>query len=329
MNSHRVGLRLFGIVAVAGIALGAAGCGSEPKEPLRIGVNVWPPFELLYLAREKGFFQEEGVAVDLVDFSSYTGILRSYHQGNIDGFLGTLNEVLLTENFQDLPAVILAADYSFGADALVARDGVTDLPHLRGKRIAFEESALGSYMLGRVLETAGLAQADVVAVNRLPEEGEEDFRRGAVDAVLTYEPGVGRLLRQAGARVLFSSRDIPGEIVDVLALRRSVLEGRADEARRILRVWFRALTYMNDHPQEAAALMARREGVAVEDFLQGLRGAHVPDLKENRQLMGTSQAPGPLFQTADRMGRFLVQRGLAKKAASGAEVLHPEILGGL
>ena len=330
MRWNRVGARASGGALLLGaLLLALAACGSEPKEPLRIGVNVWPPFELLYLAREKGFFQQEGVEVDLVDFSSYTGILRSYHQGNIDGFLGTLNEVLLTENFQDLPAIILAADYSFGADALVVRDGITDLSHLRGRKIAFEESALGSYVLGRVLETAGLSGSDVVTINRLPEEGEEDFRRGQVDAVITYEPSVGRLLRESGARVLFSSRDIPGEIVDVMALRHSVLQGRTDEARRILRAWFRALAYMNDHPDEAAALMARREGVAVADFLQGLRGAHIPDLQENRHLMGTSQQPGPLYQTADRMARFLVQRGLAKKAASGSQVLHPEVLGSL
>src|SRR5882724_6584150 len=161
----KASLLLGAIVAVLLAPL--PGCLSRPTEPLRIGVNDWPPFELMYLARARGYFNVENVDVDLVEFSSYTGILRAYHQGNIDGFLATLNEVLLTENFQDLPAVILAADYSFGADALVARDGITDLAHLRGRKIAFEESALGSYVLGRVLETAGLVASDVVTINRL------------------------------------------------------------------------------------------------------------------------------------------------------------------
>lgn len=333
MKKGRFIPRTLAVVALAGAALLAVvDCSSfvqEPKESLRIGINVWPPFELMFLAREKGFFKDEGVEVDLVDFSSYTGILRSYHQGNIDGFFGTLNEILLTENFQDLPAAVLVSDYSFGADAMVARDGITDLAHLRGRRIAFEESALGSYMLQRALETAGLSDADVTAVNRLPDEVEEDFRAGKVDAAVTYEPGVGKLLREPGARVLFSSRDIPGEIVDVLAMRRSVMEARGEEMRRVLKAWFRALAYMNEHPDDAAAIMARREGVPVHDFLQGLRGAHVPDLRENRQLMGSATAPGPLYQTADKLGRFLVQRRLAKRTASGADILHPEIVGSL
>ena len=190
----KVSLRLAAIVAVLLAPL--PGCLNRPNEPLRIGVNDWPPFELMYLARARGYFDIENVEVDLVDFSSYTGILRAYHQGDIDGFLATLNEVQIADNNQDLPAVILVVDYSFGGDALVVRHGITDLRGLRGRRIAFEESALGSYELERVLEIGGLRSQDILAVNRLPEEAEKDFRGGTVDGVITYEPGLGRLLRR-------------------------------------------------------------------------------------------------------------------------------------
>jgi NitT/TauT family transport system substrate-binding protein len=307
----------------------SAGCAGSPPEPIRIGVNSWPPFELLYLAREKGFFRDERVAVDLVDFSSYNGILRSYHQGNLDAFLATLNETLIVENFQDLPAAVLVADYSYGGDALVARDGIGDPVDLRGQRIAFEESALGSYMLERALLAGGLSTADVTAVNRLPEEGEQDFLKGAVDAVVTYEPALGRLLRIRGARAVYSSRDMPGEIVDVLVLRRAVLERRAEEARRILRAWFRAVDYFHAHPDESAALMAKRIHVAPEDLLAGFRGARIPDLEENRRLLGSRGAPGSLHEVAGRLGEFLRRHGLAKRTASGSELLHTELIDSL
>ena len=68
---NRVGARASGGALLLGaLLLALAACGSEPKEPLRIGVNVWPPFELLYLARARGYFDAEKVDVDLVDFSS-------------------------------------------------------------------------------------------------------------------------------------------------------------------------------------------------------------------------------------------------------------------
>lgn len=311
---------------IAGLLALCPACGRGRQEPLRIGVNAWPPFELLYLAREKGFFQAENVDVDLVDFSSYTGILRAYHQGNVDGFFATLNEVQIADNFQDQPVVTLVVDYSFGGDALVVRDGIRDLKGLKGRRIAFEESALGSYALERILEIGGLRADDVVTVSRLPEEAEQDFHRGTVDGVITYEPGLGRLLRTEGARVLFSSRDIPGEIVDVMAMRRSVVDRRAAELRGVLRAWFRAVACMKEQPQEAAAGMARRHNLTVEEFLQGLEGAHVPDLTENRQLLGSSSAPGKLHETAARLAEFLVRHGLTRRSVSGADLIRPDLI---
>ncbi len=328
MEGMRCGLKaslLLGAI-VAVLLAPLPGCLSRPTEPLRIGVNDWPPFELMYLARARGYFNVENVDVDLVEFSSYTGILRAYHQGNIDGFLATLNEVQIADNFQDLPAVILVVDYSFGGDALVVRDGIADLNGLRGRRIAFEESALGSYELERILEIGGLKPGDIQAISRLPEEAEQDFHGGAVDGVITYEPGLGRLLRDRGARVLFSSRAIPGEIVDVLAMRRVILDRRPEEVRRAVRGWFRAVASMHEHPEEAAAEMAHRQHLTVEEFLHGLQGARVPDLAENRDLLGRDRSGGRLHQTAARLAEFLVRRGLTRKAASGDDLIRADFL---
>jgi len=304
-------------------------CMSQPREPLRFGINAWPPFELLYLAQQKGFLRDEGVEIDLVDFSSYTGILRSYHQGNIDGFLATLNEVMIAENFQDLPAVVLVADYSFGGDALIARDGVASLAGLKGRRLAYEESALGSYLLERAFEIGGLSPGEVKLENHVPEDGIQAFVSGRVDALLTYEPDVTRLVKEQGARVVFSSREIPGEVVDVLALRRSLLPKRGAELQAVLRAWFRAADYLRDHPDEAATLMAARQGVSPAEFLTSLRGAHIPDRRENVEMLGTPETPGSLHRVATRLGAFLLSHKLANDVASPAEIFHPELLGPL
>ncbi|HKB08078.1 MAG TPA: ABC transporter substrate-binding protein [Candidatus Polarisedimenticolia bacterium] len=328
MDGGRHGAKAAWLVAasIAFLALALPGCLSRPKEPLRIGVNAWPPFELLYLARSRGYFEAEHVDVDLVDFSTYTGILKSYHRGNIDGFLATLNEVQIADNFQDPPAVVLVVDYSFGGDALVVSDGIGDLKGLRGKRIAYEESALGSYELERILEIGGLAPGEIKAVSRLPAEAEEDFRKGTVQGVITYEPSLGRLLHHRGARVLFSSREIPGEIVDVMAMRRSVLDGRAEEMRRALRAWFRAVEDLREHPEEVAAQMARQRHATIEEYVRGLQGARIPDLSENRALLGRGPSPGTLHATSDRLAEFLLRHRLTGKALSGPELIRSDLL---
>jgi NitT/TauT family transport system substrate-binding protein len=166
----------------------------------------------------------------------------------------------------------------------------------------------------------------VTVLNRLPEEAEREFLAGAVDAVVTYEPRLGRIVGRGGATVLFSSREMPGEIVDVLAVRRAALAGRREELRRLARAWFRALADFQANPADAAAVMSRHENAGAEEFLRGLEGSHMPDRVENLRLLGTSMATGELSRTADRLGAFLVRQGLAHTAASGAEVLSPALV---
>jgi len=234
--------------------------------------------------------------------------------------------VQIRENFQDPPVVVLALDYSFGGDAVVGRAGIASPAALRSRVVAYEESALGSYVLERALARGGLAESDVTLRNLLPEEAEAAFRKGKVDAVVTYEPFLGRLLEVPGTTVLFSSREIPGEIVDVLAARPAAIGARRDDFRRVARAWFRAVEEFRARPVESAAIMARHENIGTEEFLRALAGCHLPDRGENLRLLGTSMTPGVLSETADRLGHFLVRRGLARRPASGAEVLSAAAL---
>ena len=57
-----------------------------------------------------------------------------------------------------------------------------------------------------------------------------------------------------------------------------------------------------------------------------MKGAHVPDLEENRRLLGTVQQPGPLHQTVERLGNFLIRHNLAKITASGTDLFYPQIV---
>lgn len=72
-------------------------CNQAPTEAIRIGISPWPGYELLYLAQEKSFFEQAGLHVQIVEFSSLGDVLRAYEQGNIDGMASTLTEAILVK----------------------------------------------------------------------------------------------------------------------------------------------------------------------------------------------------------------------------------------
>ena len=212
-----LGIRVLLLIAI----LANVGCSGEPQLPFRVGTNVWPGYEPLYLAREQGLYPPSA-GLRLVEYTSASEVIQAFRNGTIDAAALTLDEVLLlAETTPDL-GIVLVLDISHGADVILAQPAISSLRDLKGKRVGLESTALGAYVLTRALQTAGMRQDDVRKISLEVDEHEQAFKKGRVDAVVTFEPVRTRLMA-SGARQLFDSSMLPGEIVDVLVVRRTLL----------------------------------------------------------------------------------------------------------
>lgn len=250
-----------------------AACSSDGQRdaPLRIGLNVWPGYEFLYLASEKGFFREAGVEVRLIEFSSLSDARRSYERGQLDGLACTIAELVqAAQQSSRAPRAVLVADYSVGGDVLLAKEGIDSMSALRGKRIGLELGSVGVYMLARALESADMSIEDVEVVPMDQLSMGRAMVEGELDAVVTYPPASLKLQAQAPLKKLFSSAQIPGEVLDIVAVEGDVIDRRPAEVAALARAYFRAVEYAAQHPAEAYALMGAREGLSGEEFAAAL-----------------------------------------------------------
>lgn len=270
-----------------------------------VGTNVWPGYEPLYLARELKYYGEREIR--LVEYSSATQVMRGFRNQTIDVAALTLDEALvLREKGLDV-CVILVADISEGADVILAVPPLQTLAELKGKRVAVEHTALGAYMLARALQKGGLQIQDITVVAREVDEHEDVIARKKADAVVTFEPVRGRLL-QRGLMEIFSSRQIPGEIVDVLVVRRSLLETRADSLQALLEGWFKALSYMQTNPDGASKRIAPRMQMKPAEVVAAYSGLKLPGYRENRAFLGT-ESPG-VDAASTRLAEVMVKLDL-------------------
>ena len=254
----------------------------ETEPPLRIGTNVWIGSEPLYLARDLGYLDRE--AVQLVEYPSASEVSRAFRNQAIDGMVISLDElfVLAVDGLQ--PKIVVVVDVSHGADVVVGRSGMRTMKDLKGKRVAVESAALGAFVLSRALALNGMQASDVSMVHLESNEHPAAFERGQVDGAVTFDPYRTQLLG-AGAHTLFDSSQIPGEIVDLLAVRASVLEKNPQAVQTLLTGWFKALDYLEREPKDAAARMAVREQITGEQFLQALQGLRIPSRADNLKML--------------------------------------------
>jgi NitT/TauT family transport system substrate-binding protein len=318
MNRHAAGRRFLLTQAALLPLVALCGCSSEPQGALRIGTNVWIGSEPLYLARDLGRLDPS--RVQLVEYPSASEVLRAFRNMAIDGMVVTFDELLTLAADGFEPRIVLVVDVSNGADAVVGRPGMKTMRDLAGKAVAVESGALGAFMLSRALALGGMRAGDVEVVHLESNEQPAAFERGLVDGAVTFDPYRAQMLR-AGAQTLFDSTRIPGEIVDLLAVRAGAIGERPQALAALLGGWFAALDNMRDDPLDAARRMGIRQQTGAEQFLRAQRGLHVPSRDENLRMLGGGQPE--LAVTGRRLRTLMLEAGLLHTSVDIERLLAP------
>lgn len=281
---------IVGLIAACLCSLILAACSpsQHSSTPLRIGLNAWPGYEFLYLAQEKQFFKEAGVDVKLVELTSLADTRRAYERGLIDGLGTTLIDALQARHARPPgPQVVWVADYSDGADVIVANKTVAKVSDLRGKKVGVEMVSLGVYILSQALEKSGMHLRDVIPVYMDQASMAHALKSGTLDAVVTYPPTSVTLQKEEVGRMIFSTTELPGEVMDVLAMDTAVVAERKEDVRRLVTAFSRAVDFARSNPQEAYSIMAKRERISPEEFRESMEsGMKILTLEDQLPFLG-------------------------------------------
>ncbi len=307
------------------VALGAlflVACSQPQPSLLRIGTNTWPGYEPLYLARELGYLKD--LNIRLVEHTSATQVIRGFRNKTIDAAALTLDEVLLLAQSAHQPRIVLVMDISVGGDAIIGRDSIRSIHDLGGKKIGVEKSALGAYILSRALEINNVPAHEVETVTLEAIEHVAAFQAGKVDAVVTFEPARSTLLN-AGARELFSSTQIPNEILDVLVVREKYLKEHPEQINALIEKWFQALSFMRNHELAAAELMAPRLKLPASETLKVFDGLRLPNETQNRSLLFGRNGQPELSHTIKKLNEHMLKNKLLRDEIMPAMLLPSKI----
>ncbi len=287
---------------------------------IRIGVAPWPGYEYLWLAEQRGYFVEEGISIHMVDLMIQSDAPLAFERGQIDGYCATIYEMMSLRNSTPRsPQVTLVIDSSDGADVLLAGPEITCIADLRGKRVGVVKGTVNMYLLASALRTVGMTVSDVVVVPML--DGESKFLSGSVDAVVSFAPASLKLLATGRVHEIFSSKDIPGEIVDILLVDKPIIDRHPDLPAAIMRAWAKVIRYVADHPEEAYRLMGAREKISGAMFREAVT--------EGMRMEGFDQQPaffgpeGTLTRTIARTDALLREVGEASGPDRTGDCLAP------
>ncbi|MCE7004228.1 ABC transporter substrate-binding protein [Kibdelosporangium philippinense] len=296
------------LAALVSVLLAVSACGAPPPAPgkIKLGFSAWPGWMPWQVAKERGFFKINGVDVDLRYFDSYTDSLTALSTGAIDANSQTLNDTIASASSGGRQKIVLVNDTSTGNDQIIARDGITRVADLKGKKVAVEPGTVDHYLLLLALNRAKLHQGDVQLVSTLTDSAAAAFAAGHVDAVGAFAPHTSIALSRPGSGPVTSSADFPTSIPDLLVARADLARSRPDLVQRLVNTWFETLAWIERNPDEAIEIMARGAGVATVAYRAYQPGTTFLTKQENQSFFGTKS----LQQRAGQVADFMVDAGL-------------------
>ena len=223
----------------------------EASEPdLRIGsipvLNMLP----LYFAHDAGYFDEEGVAVEITIYQSAEALRSAMVAGEHDGFAADLfSGFRIMEGGVDVRVVRhrRVEDVIF---ALVAGpgSGLKSVADLAGTRIGISHDTIVQYTSDRMLEKIGMSAAEVeyVEAANILERFQLLLKR-QIDAATLPSPYFGLANEFFNAPILIDESGVPG--LETFGFRADALADKGDAVRALLRAYERAVETSNADPQ--------------------------------------------------------------------------------
>lgn len=298
-------------------------CSNDKKDFFKIGTTLWPGYEPFYLGREKGIVNKE--EFHLVEYLSASQVIQAFRNNAIDAAALTMDEVLILASEGFDPVVILVLDSSYGGDAIISKAKYQSFDDLKGKKVGYESSALGAYFLSRALNKNNLTKQNIILVPMNVNETERALKAGDVDAVVTFEPARTRLI-ESGYREIFSSRDIPDEILDVLIVRRSMLTEKSKSLTNLVDNWFASLDYFNKNRSESLGIMNQRLKLSKAGLLTAFDGIVFPDRNQNIKMLGKKEGEGGLLDVTNNLMDEMIINNLLDNKFEINDIYKSEML---
>lgn len=222
---------------------------------------TWEALPLAVTAREKGYFEEMGLTVDLVEFQGGPAEIAAMAAGDIAiSQIGHGAHALCAEG----EAVIFQIDCTSLADAVIgnADKGISSIADLKGKKVAATSGTSAEIILNLALKSAGLTSDDLEIVEMDANGMVSAMVSGNVDACATWSPGTVTISEALGDKTVWlaTNQDYINEATFPSSF--ITTQKYADEHHDILVRFSRALQkaadYRNEHIEEVAEMVAKQ-----------------------------------------------------------------------
>ena len=253
-----------------------AGNSETPSvETVNINVGYMPNYGGLWslmTAKEKGFFEEEGLNVTLTQFEDGPTIIAAMENGSVNfGYIGQGAHKLCVQG----NATIIALSHISNGDALIGGPGISTVEDLKGKVVAYSSGTSSEDILRNALTAHNMTMDDIQAMDMDAPSIVTAMMSGGVDACATWSPNSLTILEgMEGTTKLADNMTFSDTTVSLASwiATPKYLEENRDVTVRFVRALMKAMDYAADGNYEEVAQWCATQAALDYDTMYNQRG---------------------------------------------------------
>lgn len=284
---------------------------SQAVEKLKVGTVVWAGYAPFYVADKLDLYKAHGLSVELQFFNDPALIPTAMAGGALDGGMLTYDQVVGGVAKGLAHKVVMPIDFSNGGDAIVADKSIASVADFKGKKIGYNPLSPSDFLLAYALKSNGMSAKDIDPLNMTPEAIPGAMASGSLPVGVTYEPNVSQILGMPGGKfhVVYSSKQAPGLITDVLVFDEKVIAKRQAAIKAMVQGYVDGLAYMQSHPDESAKIIGKVLGVSPEEARTQMSGVYNIPLAEMHKNFEKSDATSSFYGSGAVIAQLLKDNG--------------------
>lgn len=301
MRKHLIAATLISLIAFSG-------CIQEEKQPLVLIHQTWIGDGPIYIAKEKGFLEKQGVDVEILRVEGAAERRSLLASGRADISLETIDMSIVDIGIGAPQVMVLKLDESLGADGIIATEEIKSISDLEGKKVGCAIGDPPYFLLRILMEEHNVSKEKIEFLDIPADVAGAAFVAGDIDAACTWEPWLSKATEREGGHLLVSSADAPGTIVDVMVVNPKTLENRREDVKALMRAWLESYEYIQEYPEESYEIMGRAFDLSGEEFEEFTEGVKWNDLEENKAFFESG-----IFKIANEINEIALQDGMIKE----------------
>lgn len=309
---------------ILAVALVTTSLTAAAATNIKLATTTWIGYSPFYVAEGMKMFEKHGINVEIKTFSDPAVLPSAVTSKAVDGAMMTYDQLIGAAAQGQKLKVVMPIDYSNGGDAVLADMTINKITDLKGKKVAYAPISPSDFLISYALKVNKMSTKDISPINMTPEAIPSAMASKAVPAGTTYEPNVSQILAMDGGKkfhVIYSSKDAPGLIADVLVFEESYIKKNPKNITAIVQAYLDGLAYMNSNPKEASEIIGKAMGVSGKEVLEQLTGVYNIPAKEMALPFKPGKDTKSYFVSGEVINEILMNSKQIKKPVPIASTL--------